>query len=67
VCEKSQDLLNYYGVIPVNPAKHSRVNAAGGQAFADWLIKDTTQKLIGQYGIVEFGGALFTPNAAANK
>jgi len=65
VCEKSDALLNYYGVIPVSPIKHPKINAAGGQAFADWLVKDSTRKLIGQYGIAEFGGALFTPNARA--
>ncbi|MDR0503518.1 MAG: substrate-binding domain-containing protein [Treponema sp.] len=66
VCEKAPDLLNYYGVIPVNPARHSHINSEGGQAFAGWMIKDSTQKLIGQYGLAEFGGALFTPNAGAN-
>ncbi|MDR0448522.1 MAG: substrate-binding domain-containing protein [Treponema sp.] len=67
VCEKATDLLNYYGVIAVNPVRHPRINAAGGQAFAEWMIKDSTQKLIGNYGKKEFGQALFTPNAKANK
>jgi len=66
VCEKDPGLLNYYGVIAVNPAKHPKVNAAGGQAFVDWMLKDSTQKLIGEYGVADFGGALFTPNAGAN-
>jgi tungstate transport system substrate-binding protein len=66
VCEKSADLLNYYGVIPVTPTLNPRINGAGGQTFADWMIKDSTQKLISQYGLAEFGGALFTPNARAN-
>ena len=63
VSERSPELLNYYGVIAVNPARHPGINAEGGQAFVDWMIKDSTQHLIGQYGIAEFGGALFTPNA----
>ena len=68
VCEKDPRLLNYYGVIAVNPdafsgARRTRINAEGGQAFVDWILKDTTQKLIGQYGIEQYGGALFTPNA----
>ena len=67
VCEKAEDLLNYYGVIAVNPARHPKVNAAGAQAFVDWMLKDSTQKLIGQYGKAEFGAALFTPNAKANR
>jgi len=67
VCEKAQDLLNYYGVIAVNPAKYPGINAAGGQAFVDWMLKDSTQRLIGQYGVAEFGAPLFTPNAQANN
>jgi len=66
VCEKDPGLLNYYGVIAVNPAKHPGINAEGGQAFVDWMLKDSTQRLIGGYGVAEFGGALFTPNAGAN-
>jgi tungstate transport system substrate-binding protein len=67
VCEKASDLLNYYGVIAVNPAKYPKINSAGGQAFVDWMLKDSTQKLIGQYGVADFGDALFTPNAGANR
>ena len=63
VCEQDQQLLNYYGVIAVNPARHPGINAEGGQAFVDWMLRASTQALIGQYGIAEFGGALFTPNA----
>jgi tungstate transport system substrate-binding protein len=67
VCENCVELLNYYGVIAVNPAKYPRINAEGGKAFVDWMLKDSTQKLIGQYGIADFGAPLFTPNAAANN
>ena len=67
VCEKDPGLLNYYGVIAVNPQRHPNINAEGGQAFVDWMLRDSTQKLIGEYGVAEFGGALFTPNAGANR
>ena len=67
VCEKASDLLNYYGVIAVNPAKYPKVNAVGAQAFVDWILSDSTQKFIGQYGIADFGASLFTPNAGSNK
>jgi len=67
VCENAADLLNYYGVIAVNPARYPGINAEGAQAFVDWMLKDSTQKLIGQYGMAEFGASLFTPNAGANK
>ena len=67
VCERSEELLNYYGVIPVNPQLNSRINAEGGRAFAEWLISPAVQELIGRYGVAEYGSPLFTPNAAANK
>jgi len=66
VCEKAADLLNYYGVIAVNPAKYPGINYVGAQAFVDWILSDSTQRLIGQYGVADFGSPLFTPNAGAN-
>jgi tungstate transport system substrate-binding protein len=63
ICEGDEVLLNYYGVIAVNPERHPGINAEGGQAFVEWILRDSTQALIGQYGLAEFGGALFTPNA----
>jgi tungstate transport system substrate-binding protein len=65
VCEGATALLNYYSVIPVKPSVDPRINAEAGQAFADWLLKDSTQKLIADYKIN--GESLFFPNAAANK
>jgi tungstate transport system substrate-binding protein len=62
VCEGSEALLNFYSVIPVNPAVDSRIDAKAGQAFADWLLLDSTQKLIAAYKIN--GEALFFPNAS---
>lgn len=64
VCELSEDLLNYYGVIAVNPDKNDKINAEGAQAFVDWMISKEGQALIGQFGVEKFGSALFTPNAA---
>jgi tungstate transport system substrate-binding protein len=63
VCENSPELLNYYGVILVNPQRHSHINIEGGETFINWMISDSAQQLIGQYGVADFGGALFTPNA----
>ena len=63
VCERDPALLNYYGVIAVNPARHPMINAEGGQAFVEWMLRDSTQRLIGQFGVADFGDALFTPNA----
>jgi len=67
VCELSPDLLNYYGVIAVNPEIHPKVNTAGGQAFIDWMLSERGQALIGEFGTAEFGSPLFTPNAEVNQ
>jgi len=63
ICEGAVELLNYYGIIAVNPAMHPHVNSQGAEAFVEWMLSDSTQNLIGQYGLAEFGGALFTPNS----
>lgn len=56
-------LYNQYGVICVNPDKNEAINHEGAKAFANWLLSSETQELIGEYGIEEYGKALFTPNA----
>jgi tungstate transport system substrate-binding protein len=66
ICEKAEDLLNYYGVIAVNPSKSRMINAEGAQDFINWIISPAAQRLIGSYGVQEFASALFTPNAQAN-
>jgi len=63
VCEKSVDLLNPYGVIPVSAAVSDKVNAEGGQAFADWITGETAQALIAAFGAEEYGEPLFIPDA----
>lgn len=63
VCEKDTDMLNPYGVITVNPEKNDQINAEGAKAFADWLVSERGQELIGQFGAEEYGMPLFTPDA----
>lgn len=54
-------LFNQYGVILVNPARHSHVKAEAGQRFIDWLLGAKGQAAIAAY---EVGGQqLFFPNA----
>ncbi|WP_312649128.1 substrate-binding domain-containing protein [Aminipila sp.] len=67
ICEKDSQLLNYYGVIAVNPKLNSKINEEGAQAFVDWILSDETQKLIGDFGVEEYGESLFIPNATANE
>ncbi|NLA86883.1 MAG: solute-binding protein, partial [Clostridiales bacterium] len=63
ICEGDKSLLNQYGVIAVSPEKYPDVNNEAASAFIEWICADKTQQLIGKFGIEEFGGALFTPNA----
>jgi tungstate transport system substrate-binding protein len=56
-------LRNIYHVMPVNPAKSSRINAAGAQAYAEWLVQPAVQTLIGEFGRDRYGQPLFYPAA----
>lgn len=65
LCEKdpSGTLNNQYGVICVNPEKNDKINHKGAKAFQKWIVSDDTQKIIGEFGVKEYGEALFIPNA----
>ncbi len=59
--EGDRRLLNPYGVIVVNPAKHPHVKRELAQAFADWVVSPEGQATIASYRIG--GEPLFFPNA----
>jgi tungstate transport system substrate-binding protein len=63
VLEKEPLLLNVYHVIEVNPAKWPKVDAAGGKAFADFMVSPKAQGAIGHFGVEKFGAPLFVPDA----
>jgi len=65
--EGDPSLLNVYHVMPVNPAKSPRINAAGGEAFALWLVSPEAQGAIAEYGIDRFGQPLFFPDAGRSE
>jgi tungstate transport system substrate-binding protein len=54
-------LRNLYGVILVNPARHSHVKADLGQAFIDWLVGEAGQGAIATFKIER--RQAFFPNA----
>ena len=56
-------LLNIYHVMEVNPARYVRVNAAGGKAFADFMVSPATQAVIKTFGADKYGQPLFFPDA----
>jgi tungstate transport system substrate-binding protein len=61
IVEGDTKLFNQYGVILVNPTKHSHVKQADGQKFIDWVVSTEGQKAIADYKIG--GEQLFFPNA----
>lgn len=61
--EGDENLFNQYGVIPVNPEKNENINNEGAVEFVNWLTGEKAQGLIEEFGVEEFGQALFIPNA----
>jgi len=59
--EGDKRMFNQYGVILVNPAKHSNVKQDFGQQFINWLVSPEGQKAIADYKVD--GKQLFYPNA----
>ena len=56
------DLLNPYGVIPVNPDKGD-INEDLAEDFATWITSAETQTAIGEFGVEQYGQPLFYPDA----
>lgn len=61
---RDRSLMNYYGVLPINPAAHPGTRAALATAFAEWLVSAETQRAIGEFGTARFSQPLFYPNAS---
>nr|MBF0221483.1 substrate-binding domain-containing protein [Desulfobulbaceae bacterium] len=59
--EGDSDLVNPYGVIPVNSKTHAHVNYEDAQTFAEWLVSENGQKLIDGYKLL--GKQLFLPDS----
>jgi tungstate transport system substrate-binding protein len=65
--ERDRVLLNIYSVMEVNPANGPKVNAAGGKAFADFMVAPQTQSVIKSFGVEKFGQPLFVPVAGKKE
>lgn len=63
--EGDPSLRNIYHVIELNPARFPKVNAAGGHAFAEFLVSKAVQARIKEFGIASYGSPLFFPDADA--
>jgi len=59
------DLLNYYSVIPVNPARFPQAKSGLARRLSDWFCSAEGQRLIGEYRVG--GHRLFTPNCNIGK
>lgn len=57
-------LFNPYGIIAVNPKRHSNANNAGAIALIEWITSESGQKLIGDFRFHD--KQLFIPNAKNN-
>ena len=51
----------------VNPANGSRVNAAAGKAFADFMLSPAVQGVIRTFGVDKYGQPLFVPVAGQRE
>jgi tungstate transport system substrate-binding protein len=65
--EGDKALLNIYSVMEVNPANGPRINAAGGKAFADFMVAPQTQNVVRSFGVEKFGQSLFVPVAGKKE
>lgn len=57
--EKSDEMKNTYSMIAVSPEKWPDVNIEGANAFIKWMQSDEARALIADYGVAEYGEALF--------
>jgi len=66
--EGDKALLNIYHVIEMTKDAGDRVQPPAAKAFADWLVGERAQKMIGEYGLSEGGGEpLFVPDAGKDE
>ena len=65
--EGDKPLLNIYSVMQVNPSNGPKVNAAGGAAFADFMVSADVQQVIKTFGVAKYGQPLFVPVAGAKE
>lgn len=63
ILEGDPPLLNQYHVITVNPQKWPNINYDGAIAFYKFMTTPEIQKVIGEFGVNEYGQPLFFPDA----
>lgn len=63
---ESDDLKNTYSVIAVNPNKHPDINHEGALAWIKFLASDDAIDIISNFGISQYGEALFIYDGFTN-
>lgn len=62
--ENAPDLINYISLIPVNPVRFPKVNAADVRTFISWMTSPAKgQVIIRDFGRDKYGEPLFFPNS----
>ncbi|MDP1778906.1 MAG: substrate-binding domain-containing protein, partial [Anaerolineales bacterium] len=61
--EGDPPLLNPYHVITINPQKWPNINYDGALAFYKFITTPEIQKVISEFGMMEYGQPLFFPDA----
>ncbi len=64
--ENDEAMLNFMSLIPVNPVKFPRVNAAAAMQFVEWMTApEKGQTIIRDFGKDKYGAPMFFPNSDA--
>jgi tungstate transport system substrate-binding protein len=64
--ENDEVMLNFMSLIPVNPVKFPRVNAAAAMQFVAWMTApEKGQMIIRDFGKEQYGAPMFFPNSDA--
>jgi tungstate transport system substrate-binding protein len=64
--ENDDAMLNFMSLIPLNPVKFPRVNAAAAMRFVEWTTApDKGQAIIRDFGKDKYGAPMFFPNSDA--
>jgi tungstate transport system substrate-binding protein len=59
--QEGQDLLNVYSAIAVNSTTVPSANFTLAMKFIQWIVSSATQQIIADYGLADYGQALFSP------
>lgn len=65
--EGDKALLNIYHVIEMTSRAGDRVQTDGAAAFADWIVGERAQTMIGEFGTDDGGQQLFVPDAGKDE